>query len=355
MIATMPTMRRAFTLIELLVVIGIIAVLVGLLLPAVQRVRESANRLKCANNLKQLGIALHNYHSAHECWPPGLDCASSNTSDAEATGFTHLLPFLEQDNTFRIYHFDEPWYQQANFAPVAVEIKLFYCPTNRDSGSVDLTEAAQEWQTPLPPTAASCDYAFCHGANGSANKDWYRIPVTARGVFNIRPPDLVHSGIRLTDVADGTSNTIAMGDASAGNSYYLVRDLKNPDEPAINTFTGQPMILEQSWSAAGIGDGTHPWYGSVFGVTAQYGLGPDPRDEPMSRRPATPSLYGGDPKGDNASGRDYLGGFRSFHPEGCNFLFCDGGVHFLKKSIQPEVYRALSTYAGSEVVAESDF
>jgi prepilin-type N-terminal cleavage/methylation domain-containing protein/prepilin-type processing-associated H-X9-DG protein len=346
----MNSKRRGFTLIELLVVLAIIAVLIGLLLPAVQKVRESANRIRCANNLRQLGVALHHYHLTQECFPPGMVCSGLNTSDAEATGYTYLLPYLEQDNTQRLYHFDRPWFDPENYQAVAISVRIFFCPSNREQGQIDLAPIAAQWQTPLPPVAAGCDYVFCKGANGAAEQDWNRIPIQVRGVFHIRPPDEPHSGIRLGDITDGTSLTFAMGDATAGNPIYLVRDLNQPDQPVLDLLTGQPIVMQQSWSAAGIGDATHPFYGSVFGVTAQYGLPPDPRDEPMNRRPATPSLYGGDARGDNQSGKDYIGGFRSLHPGGCNFLFCDGAVRFLSQTVQPEVYRALSTYAGGEVV-----
>src|SRR5436309_10733048 len=129
--------RRAFTLIELLVVIAIIAILIGLLLPAVQKVREAAYKAKCQNNLKQLALALHGYHDANGAFPPGLASSSALVTDAEATGFTVLLPHIEQDNAFRIYHFDSPWWDQTNFDAVAVEIKVFYCPANRDAGAID--------------------------------------------------------------------------------------------------------------------------------------------------------------------------------------------------------------------------
>jgi prepilin-type processing-associated H-X9-DG protein len=211
---------------------------------------------------------------------------------------------------------------------------------------------AAQYNTRLPPRAAGLDYAFCKGANGGLNRDGNRVPLQVRGVFGVRQPG--DSGVRLLDMSDGTSNTLALGDAAAGTPFYLVRDVANPDQPVIFPPTGQPLALEQSWSAAGVGDRQHPYTGSVFAVTAQYSLADDPRDEPMNRRPATPTVFGADPRGDNRSGRDLVGGFRSRHPGGCNFVLCDGSVRFVAQTIRPEVYRALSTYAGGEVVAESN-
>jgi prepilin-type N-terminal cleavage/methylation domain-containing protein/prepilin-type processing-associated H-X9-DG protein len=351
----MHATRRGLTLIELLVVIAIVALLIGLLLPAVQRVREAASRTSCLNNIKQLGLALHNYHTTNACFPPGLTCSGTNVSDAEASGFTHLLPYIEQDNVYRLYHFDAPWYRPANFQAVGLPVQMFFCPSNRSQGWLDLTPIAAQWSTQLPPFAASCDYAFCRGANGALHRDWSRIPPQVRGVFNIRPPDEGRPGVRLTDISDGTSTTFAMGEAAGGSPSYLVRDLTNPAQTAIDPLTGQPAVLEQSWGAAGVGDTSHPWYGSVFAVTAQYGLGADPRDEPMNRRPATPTVYGADLRGDGKSGKDFISGFRSLHTGGCNFLFCDGSARFIAASIAPDIYRALSTYAGGETLSGAEF
>jgi prepilin-type N-terminal cleavage/methylation domain-containing protein/prepilin-type processing-associated H-X9-DG protein len=345
--------RNAFTLIELLVVIAIISVLIGLLLPAVQKVREAAARIKCANNLKQLGLALHGFHDARGGFPAGFVCSDTTPEHGEHSGFTLLLPYIEQDNTYRQFDFASPWYSAVNWNGVAATVPLFYCPSNRSSGWIDLAAISAQWNESLPPRVASVDYALSKGANGALHRDFTRTPEAARGVFWILP-SVDSVGLRLTDIRDGTSNTFAMGDATGGNPWYLARDPDNPSQPAISALTGKPAVIEQSWSAAATSDTSQPWYGSVFAVTAQYGLAPDPRNEPMNQRLVAPTIWGNDNAGDNASGKDMVSGFRSMHTGGCNFLFCDGGVRFIRETVSPDHFRALSTYAGGEVVSAGD-
>lgn len=349
----MKARRPGFTLVELLVVLGIVGVLMALLLPAVQKVRESSNRTRCENNLRQLGLALHSYHDAHGWLPAGMMSSGANVCDAEATGFTLILPHLEQDNTYKLYHFDAPWWDPSNYTAVGTSVKLFFCPSNRDAGELDLGPIGLQWGFTLPPQAACCDYVLCKGASGSLPNDWSRTPESVRGVFGIQP-SWKDGGIRLTDVRDGTAHTFALGEGAGGTPAYLVRSLTDPDQPALD-LSGNPVPVEQAWCAAGAGDPSHPWYGSVFGVTAQYGLDPDPRDEPMNRPLTAPTVYGGDPSGDNKQGKNTVSGFRSLHSGGCNFLFCDCHVAFIRQDIDAATYRALSTYAGAEVIAAPSF
>ena len=247
----MDRRRPAFTLVELLVVISIIAVLIGLLLPAVQKVREAANRIACRNHMKQLGLALHNYHDANSEFPGGV-ITIDDIQDGWATGFTYLLPYIEQQNLQNLYRFDVAWFDSANDAAVGIEVKLFFCPSNRTRGRMDLRPIAVQWNFPLPPFAACTDYAFSKGANAAIHVDASRVPSAVRGVFGIarRGANGTLGGTsHLADVTDGTSTTFAMGEAAGGSSAFPVRSLSDPNQTASDPFTGQPALLEQSWGA----------------------------------------------------------------------------------------------------------
>jgi len=190
--------RRAFTLIELLVVIAIIAILIGLLLPAVQKVREAAARMSCSNNLKQIGLGLHNYHDtngrlpAGSLWiPPGYDRAA-----AESTWITWLFPFLEQDNLYKTADLNRGFGQGTTNHPnnviTSTVVKLFRCPSD---GDVDVSNwgPSRVW--------ARGNYA---GNNGIGPMTETTTPNTARpqGVF------MLNSKYKLTDITDGTTNTV---------------------------------------------------------------------------------------------------------------------------------------------------
>jgi prepilin-type N-terminal cleavage/methylation domain-containing protein/prepilin-type processing-associated H-X9-DG protein len=356
----MRRVRRGFSLIELLVVIAIIAVLVALLLPAVQRVREAGKRAQCQSHLRQLGIALHHYHDNHGTFPPAFRQDGTDIiHDGEATGFTYLLPFLEEDNTWKIYNFDYIWYYQDipngidNHPAAAQVVKVFLCPSSTHAPLLKL----QPWLSygNMPQAVGSTDYAFCRGANGTMHWDYTRIPQSVRGVFNIERSsnpgfDYPRAGVRLLEIStqDGTSTTFAMGDAVAGHPQFTVR---NPTTGAAEP--GSRMI--QSWSAATVGttSSSYPsgrFYGSVFAVTAQTGQLANRQVEPMNSIPGAPTARNND-TGDNTSTTpDYISNFRSAHPGGCNFLFCDGSVRFVVESINLNTYVGLSTYAGGEVL-----
>jgi prepilin-type processing-associated H-X9-DG protein/prepilin-type N-terminal cleavage/methylation domain-containing protein len=341
--------RAAMTLVELLVAIAIIGVLIGLLLPAVQKVREAAARASCLNNLKQLGLALHHHHDALGSFPPGYTVRG--TDDLQMGGFggfIPLLPFLEQDNWIRRWDPNRNWYDPPNNDIVSVEVKVFYCPANRTGGVIDTSFLVPFAGRPLPRVAA-CDYLLCKGAN-AALCEMCQVPPTARGVFD------VNTRTRLAEITDGTATTFAIGEGAGNNRRFGIRKFYPDTTPAQDLFPGQSSFIDQSWSSGPMATqalhSTGLLGGSCLGVTAERGGQADPFDERMNNSLGLAALdwnNGCTNSGTAPGAMDTISGFRSVHPGGCNFLFCDGSVRFVREAVAPDTYRALSTMAGGEV------
>jgi prepilin-type N-terminal cleavage/methylation domain-containing protein len=202
--------RQAFTLVELLVVIGIIGVLIALLLPAVQKIRESANRTQCQNNLKQMGLALHHYHDALGSFPSGYLYTPSNGPRRGTYGLdtspgwgwaSLLLPYLDQEPLARIIDFQIPVEDPRFDGFRTTMLSIFSCPSDTARGVFTIYDP---FDTPLVQ-AASDSYAACYGAFGPIGE----LPDSGTGLF------FRNSRIRIADVSDGTSTTLAIGERAA--------------------------------------------------------------------------------------------------------------------------------------------
>lgn len=340
----MFTIRRSgFTLIELLVVIAIIAILIALLVPGVQKVREAAARTQCANNLKQLALAMQTYHGEHKAFPPGARFATAHLGDdGESTAFPYLLPYIEGGNIVTGYDVNQTWRTAVNQPAVQVGVPAFVCPSNSGGLFIDTSTYTDGTYAKF---LGKTDYALCRGASGILYWDWNQVPLASRGVFNLERHGLTKARVRLQDITDGSSNTMAMGDAACDSPIYKVRN------PFTNAVTNGKLV--QAWGAPGFsfgsGAGLYSYFGSIFAVTAQSPTVP----EPMNLNPATPTHWSQNQTTTPVPpGTDFISGFRSNHAGGCNFAFCDGTVRFLLSSINATTYQALSTYAGNEVASD---
>lgn len=297
--------RHGFTLIELLVVIAILGVLIGLLMPAVQKVREAANRISCSNNLKQIGIALHNYHDTLGSLPSGYVCVPQSDPAYTAPGWgwaALLLPFLEQDNLARQIDFSLPVEHPAHAGVRTLPLKLYTCPADPRAGLFTVLDANGG---PLAD-AASNSYAACFGALVEIAEE----PDRGNGLF------FRNSRVRLTDITDGTSNTIAVGERYAGFTMT-------------------------------------PWAGAVTGGTSRITPGAPTFSTAVEEAPTLPLAHTGshtlnDPYADPDD-------FFTPHTGVAVFLFADGSVRPLMRGVALPVLQALSTRNGGEVIDPNSF
>ena len=361
-------MRRksGFTLIELLVVIAIIAVLIALLLPAAQAAREAARRAQCVNNLKQLGLALHNYHATANVFPVGfLFPGSPNPSGSNAMGIPDLhwrwsvlaqmSPYMEQVAVYNATNFDWPIAPGSgskgvfagypafkpfpcNTTAMTSKVASFACPSDGQRGRATLIDGVT--------TFGSTNYHFCTGDGqpGSGHVGDAGNPTNgaspANGAFILGPPQ------SMATILDGSSGTIAASEQLIGpaagtvtTSVNLPQDKRRgaifvattplPDDPA-NACNG----MAAGWR---LDKGYAWWDGDYRSGLYNHYLGPNS---------AVSDCWQSSPPHDPA-----IKAARSNHPGGVNALFCDGHVQYLKESVSLPTWRALATRAGGELIS----
>ena len=289
--------RHGFTLVELLVVIAIIAILIALLLPAVQAAREAARRTQCANNFKQLGLALHNYHSAQGRFPPGAIYRHPSYDPPggyyNGAGWSvYILNYLEQGAAYELWDWseDQVTYGTNSILAGATRIPVFMCPSDPQD------ELVGTWWNTNVAGIADKDTPWLDPCQMWVSD--YSNPPADGMLFNLR-------GIRVADVFDGTSNTLMVGEITGGEAGS-----------------------QDGWIYV---NGT--LFSTAFGIN---GPGTIPGDGVWNRIC--------DP-GDSLS---------SYHPGGCHFLRADGSAHFTSENVDAETLAALTTRAGGEVISTSN-
>jgi prepilin-type N-terminal cleavage/methylation domain-containing protein len=300
----------AFTLIELLVVIAIIAVLIGLLVPAVQKVREAANRASCQNNLKQIGLGLNNYVSVQKGLPP----SRTTGMGAAAPWFPYqhswsvaLLPYIEQTSSFNLYNYRANWNDPSNYAAIRTYLKVFNCPTTPNQPRVDDTIAAAPSAGDYHAVNAIKNFvgSECFGYNQPSDPDDPRL------VGAMRRDQIT----KITAITDGTSSTILVAeDAGRPQWYNANRQIFVPNPLPTNGQAG--------WADPN----------GAFSIDGS---------DPNGQVPGSCSI--------NCSNNSEV---YSFHFGGAHVVFVDGSVHFLPSSLPLCTLAALSTRAGGEVVGD---
>jgi len=320
--------RRGFTLIELLVVIAIIAILIALLLPAVQQAREAARRASCKNNLKQIGLALHNYEETYKRYPPGGDYPVVLTADRWSV-HARLLPFLEQANLQRLIDWNQSYSAQPLVTQTRVEIYL--CPS-------DVNDMAR-------PDGALTHYPISYGANYGTWFVWN--PLTGAGGAGMFFPN---SGLRQRDVADGTTNTLAFAEVKAFTAY--LRDGGTPPNGA--TPPASPLDVSGYGGNFKTNSGHTEWVDArahQTGFTTTFG--PNTVVPHVSGGTTYDVDYNSNREGKTTDQITYAAvTSRSHHAGIVHVLLMDGSSRSVSENINIATWRSLGTRAGGEVVSE---
>ena len=313
----MQTARQAFTLIELLVVIAIIALLIALLLPAIQKVRSAADRMMCASHMKQIGIALHHYHLDYNSLPASGWTIAGPLNPSGKGWRAIVTPYIEQDNIRSRYNRNVHWWEEPNLTLASTPIKIYTCPATPDRGQ--LTSAIAKPPRPAlnftsTTYPAPTDYEAIMGVAASINPALYPTNSTNRSAM------FRNSSVKLSHIYDGTHTTILIVETAGRPLTYRGRTPR-PDLP---------------------NDQGICWADSEGG----YSL--DGSNEDGSLQGQGPVLT---PRAINATNENEP---YAFHPNGANCLFADGHVQFVHERVKLEVFAAACTRAAGEMLVLED-
>jgi prepilin-type N-terminal cleavage/methylation domain-containing protein/prepilin-type processing-associated H-X9-DG protein len=357
--------RPAFTLIELLVVIAIIAVLIALLLPAVQAAREAARRAQCTNNLKQLGLAMHNYESTNGSFPPGGESTFFPSSGNAETQFVdgawgplaRLLPYLEGSNTFNTLNFwlDYNNLTGANFTGASTVVNIFLCPSAvRNTGGGRDAAVAPENSADAGEKLFGIGYGVCdYGATVYTDIDpnGQAVGSGATPFRNkaSRVDGLLKQGkTSIAECTDGTSNTIAFGE-DAGRDARFKSPYQETDMIG-SSLKGDPV--QQTYNPKRNVPAGYRRYWRWAEPDGSYGVSGQPNNKFQPTNEGTDYASTTNSAGNNAGANDEL---FSFHPGGVNVLFGDGSVKFIRDSINLKTLRGLVSLRGGEVLDASSY
>ena len=334
MSADCRSVRAGFTLIELLVVIAIIAVLIALLLPAVQGARAAAQRISCVNHLKQIGLALQNFENSHQFLPA---CAIGPFNDASpyAQGWMmFILPQIEQGTLYNAFNQSTNWFDPANQTIVTTQIDTYVCPsaagTHTVSGMIDDLSFNPPAGAP-PISAATTDYTGIWGiANSLYTANGMAPPPDTRGILTLAtypPPPTPVLGFPLTAITDGLSNTVAVTECANRPQLWLKGGI-----------AASSVLGGNAGTITGTGVSGGPWPSDWKSVSPQ-GATQDGSSKPGSCMVNC-----------NNDWEVY-----SMHQGGANAVMGDGSVKFLSATVNPAVFAAIMTRACGEIVSSDSY